>query len=421
MKVSLAYVFIAASTIAVVVNSEINPCHRFLKTKASKVGKSKASKSKASKSDIDQCADVDCSGLTNLSNCVVGACSDGVCMEECDDGSSPPCLNDPNPGVECEFDCCKGECCGEDEFCDALSGCSSKPCNPSTEQCSCQTNLDCEELVTDICVDTKCEGGICTLESVGCPAFLPKDPCKRTRCDSVEGCNPFPNGSNGEDDACESECCEGVCCSENTVCENGACTSLPGKDLCADVECPEIGEGCLVNTCNPDTGMCEGVPVDSNCGDPDNQCTEAVCEENGSCRIDNILGSCDFEPGNLCTTGRCQDGDCVLGTETDCFTPDCIGSCNESTGNCEYPPKPCVVPDDVCALGICNLSGSCEAGPRAACSGPCQREVCDATDGCNLQDGTEPAGCPDLEPCCGGQCCAFECNELPGGSICGGP
>ena len=162
-------------------------------------------------SPIDLCADVDCSVLNNLSTCVVGACSDGACLEVCDDGSSPPCLDDPNPGVECEFDCCKGECCGEDEFCDVLSGCSSKPCNPSTEQCSCLTNLDCEELVTDVCVDTKCEEEICILSSVGCPAFLPKDPCKRTRCDSVEGCNPFPNGSNGEDDACESECCEGVC------------------------------------------------------------------------------------------------------------------------------------------------------------------------------------------------------------------
>ena len=66
MKVtSLAYVFIAAASTIVVVNSEINPRHRFLK-KESKVRKSKASKSKASKSDIDLCADVDCSVLNKL-------------------------------------------------------------------------------------------------------------------------------------------------------------------------------------------------------------------------------------------------------------------------------------------------------------------------------------------------------------------
>jgi len=208
MKISLAYVFIAASTIAVVVNSEINPRHRFLK-KASKVGKYKASKSKASKSDIDRCADVDCSVLNNLST---GACSDGACLEVCDDGSSPPCLDDLNPGVECAFDCCKGECCGEDEFCDALSGCSSKPCNPlsGSEVCFCQTNLECEELVTDVCVDTKCEGGICTLESVGCPLSIPQDPCQRTRCDPVKGCNADDNTNNGG--LCDSICCNGECC-----------------------------------------------------------------------------------------------------------------------------------------------------------------------------------------------------------------
>ena len=72
MKVSLAYVFIAAS-IVVVVNSEINPRHRFLKAKASKVSQTKASKSKSSKSDIDRCADVDCSTFDTGDTCFNGA------------------------------------------------------------------------------------------------------------------------------------------------------------------------------------------------------------------------------------------------------------------------------------------------------------------------------------------------------------
>ena len=82
MKVSLAYVFIAASTIAVVVNSEINPRHRFLKAKSSKVSKSKASKSKSSKSDTDLCAGVVCEDFDTGDTCFSGAeCNpdNGIC------------------------------------------------------------------------------------------------------------------------------------------------------------------------------------------------------------------------------------------------------------------------------------------------------------------------------------------------------
>ena len=92
------------------------------------------------------------------------------------------------------------------------------PCNPSTEQCSCQTetNLDCEELVTDVCVDTKCEEEICILSSVGCPPSIPPNPCQRSTCDPVKGCNADDNTNNGG--LCDGICCSGECCEGQDFC-----------------------------------------------------------------------------------------------------------------------------------------------------------------------------------------------------------
>lgn len=189
-------------------------------------------------------------------------------------------------------------------------------------------------------------------------------------------------------------------------------------DLCADKEC--LNNGCIVNTCNPNTGTCEGVPDVTLCGQPpDSQCGEVVCEEDGSCRIDDIVGSCDFEPGNLCKTGRCQEGQCVEGTVKDCFTPDCIGTCIESTGNCEYPADSCDPGPNACAenpAGTCDASGSCQAipfslpCPRGPVLGAnCQRGICDPVKGCKADDNTNNGGLCD-SICCNGECC-------PGGQV----
>ena len=201
-------------------------------------------------------------------------------------------------------------------------------------------------------------------------------------------------------------------------------------DLCADKECPD--NGCLVNTCNPENGNCEGTPDVTLCEPPpDSQCSERVCGDDGLCRIDDIEGSCDFEPGNLCKTGRCDRGECVEGTVTDCFTPDCIGRCIESTGKCEYSGESCDLSDNLCTpdIGTCDSSGTCVSDLSIGClPDECQREVCDPITGCNAEDNTNNNGacegrccsgecCPIGETCCGGRCCLIGECTLDG--VCG--
>ena len=229
MKVSLAYIIAAASIVAAAVNNESsNPHHRYLKAKSTKVSKSiNASASKSSNSKSSKVITTTTATTTSTSTTTTTT--------------------------------------------------TTTACNPlSGSECFCITDLDCEELVTDVCVDTNCEEEICILSSVGCPASFPQDPCQRTRCDSVEHCNPFPNGSNGEDDACESECCEGVCCSENTVCENGACTSLPEQECTMSSECTELDN---TDSCVLGVGVCESV-LEAN-GNRSDGCDTECC--NGEC------------------------------------------------------------------------------------------------------------------------------------------
>jgi len=101
MKVSLAYVFIAASVAAAANNNESsNPHHRYLKLKAksTKVSKSKASTSKSSKSKasksaetVDLCTDVVC--LTTPEGCI-GSCNENT--GECQYGIAQCTPTDPN-------------------------------------------------------------------------------------------------------------------------------------------------------------------------------------------------------------------------------------------------------------------------------------------------------------------------------------
>ena len=321
MKVwSIAYAFIAASIVAVV-NSEINPRHRFLKAKASKVSKSKSSKSKASKECTGDAVFNECEGLTNPSTCVVGACriADGVCVEVCDNGSPPPCLNDPNPGVVCEFDCCKGECCGEDEFCDDLSGCSSK----------------------DLCADVDCSG----------PPDFDRDGTCFSPINAV--CNPDTGLCEGDpdDSLCldpDSQCIKAVCG------DDGVCLNMPDDTLSCD-----DGDPCTLNDRCQDGSCVAGVPKE--------------CSISGGCNgnCNSVTGDCEYPTGETCTLsnnvcldfGQCtSSGSCVQPFQILCALP--VGVCQRSS--CD-PIDGCNAEDNT------NNGGACGGNPFPAvcCNGVC--------------------------------------------------
>lgn len=168
---------------------------------------------------------------------------------------------------------------------------------------------------------------------------------------------PQPNGTPCDDgNACTlNESCLGGSCISTQMAPNGTpCTSPLG--LCVSnpscqfgfcfgdfVECPDDGNECTTEFCNPQTGQC--ATFTETCTD---DCSAGQCDPNtGQCinvQPMNEGGACD--DGNECTANdRCQSGECLGGgaqvptpTHTPTFGPPsatptvptggCVGDCN---------------------------------------------------------------------------------------------
>ena len=182
MKVSLAYVFIAAASSITVVNSESNPRHRFLK-KESKVSKSKTSKSKSSKSKSSKSGSVDvrCVGKVEFAIC----------------GDVPF-----NPSNLCEFGQCIGGSCtlssrGSIGVPDGVGGFCRGVCNPATGDYDYGGTQECGVSNDNPCVPGE-KAGLCNPTSGAC-----------------EPATPFSDGSVPESGC---TCCEGgECCAFNCI------------------------------------------------------------------------------------------------------------------------------------------------------------------------------------------------------------
>lgn len=205
-------------------------------------------------------------------------------------------------------------------------------------------------------------------------------------------------GANAAPPACTrgATCQKTADCCPTERCVEGVCTSTPGggNASCTAAGCPEIAEPCRINVCNQETGACEMV------ADPDS--------EGQSC------------PGtDLCfQTFTCQAGDCIGSDPVDCSTPPdacySAGTCNSSSGECDYPLAIECGTDEVCADGDCvcvNGLVRCGSECLACCPG-----------GTTFPD--EPPRdpgvcCSQVYNCTGGTC---ECTCSPtgvGGGICG--
>jgi len=211
--------------------------------------------------------------------------------------------------------------------------------------------------------------------------------------------------------------------------------SSKSEDLCADVDCSLILvdlKECFSRVpgavqCNPATGKCEAPPDDGACLQTSSQCSERICGDDGMCiSVDIKEGEeCFIVGGDACSRSTCNSGSCnTVPLDCDDGNECTVNGCDSQEG-CFFTFKQdgtvCGEPD-ACGGKVC-ISGECvaEVCPTTPEADACQRSECDAELGCGpFPDGTAPAGCPDGQTCCDGQCCPFECNELPGGSICGG-
>lgn len=302
----------------------------------------------------------------------------------------------------------------------------------------CTETTDC---ATVLCVVTTCEGGkcvydkalldnipcdtdgsVCTIEkclngkclSAGVPFCDDSNPCTDDLCDSVKGCEHWPNMGG---------CDDGSACTVGDACVSAVC--LPGtaspdcddKDICTDDTCDPT-KGCLHpnNTapCDDAVGCTEGDACkDGIClsGDPtscddNNPCTDDACDVLSDCQ--NLPNADTCTDGNSCTEGdSCGQGACS-GAAKNC---DDANSCTDDS--CD-PALGClhlsnVIPcndGNACTVGDACEGGTCIGGNALSCNdgNDCSLDVCDIAKGCTVTDA------PDGTPCADGYCLAGLCG-----------
>lgn len=363
---------------------------------------------------------------------------------------------------------------------DAGGGCSIASCDPATGECGTTVTPDgspCED--GDACTfGDVCAGGDCLSGAVlSCPDGAS---CLAAACDPADGCvdTPKPGGTGCSDgDACtDGDVCDdsGHCVAgeQVCVCEADADCEVFLLDPCGEalacvdkhcepaghpaIECPDSGDPCQVNACDPATKACitKPAPDGSSCGggescsataecllgvcelpdaecDDGNACTWDRCELSG-CEYDLLAGACDdgdpCTDADECDAGVCVPGDntCQCGSDQDCagdgFDP-CLGVWTCSSGSCVLLPgsAPDCTPGtaDPCVIGQC-VAGDCVEtvlvdGQPCDDGAPCTEDtVCSAA----VCEGGSPSLCDDDDPCTNDSCvpglgCKHTFNSLP--------
>lgn len=277
--------------------------------------------------------------------CVAGACVPSAISGPCDDGdactvgdtcvggqciSGPrtDCADDPCAvGATCVAGACVGGTpvsCADDnpctvDSCDPVAGCIHVPSNA-------------------LCTTGQCSAGVCDPVR-GCVAF----PLTGTACDDGDGCTEHDRCSAGECHGTPVVCPrDGAACTDQK-CVDGACRSIPVDARCSRDDCSigvcrpgapganadgcvgePVGEGeacsddgvaCTEDVCR--AGACLHVPIDAECGRPD-ECSAAVCApENAASDARGCAagppsdaGTCG-EDGDPCTDDVCRSGACI--------------------------------------------------------------------------------------------------------------
>ena len=264
-------------------------------------------------------------------------------------------------------------------------------CNPS----DCDDGNDCTVDGTCNTSSGQCEGGRNAQEDTPCNA-------ETGVCDGAGECVECNRPQQCDDgNECTTDSCEGGSCShqvivnkrcdfdggsENGLCDDqGACFEAPPN--CGPDTCPDTGNDCTENTCDPSDGSCSLAILDGG------ECTDAAGGLPGTCVQDTCVGHCEGK--------QCPDPPVC---QTD-------ATCNVQDGVCEEgDPEPA---ETECTEGsgqVCNGQGSCvECTSEAWCDdqNECTDDVCNAANStCEntaVADGTACAETPE-GACLGGTC-----------------
>ena len=310
-------------------------------------------------------------GQCEVSPCPIPSCPEGQQSTGTDSCGCIIGCTDICPGLECNGSCqianyetcscdIKPNCCPDFDGC---SSCQTIQYNEDGCPIGCQDVDNYEECYCSgsdnsyCCMNPNEES--CIPYCAQCDGCCVADPCPEDQNTDPVCCALLTDGGFwGEGTCClsssdSSSCCSAkkgewcngdTCCEEGTSCANGVCCATPivedcpdpctymdvdenGCPACIPVDCPE-GQ-----TCNPDTGTCEGkCPEDepifcsigedswccaegNACGSTVGQCcAEGVCCENGqkAYRYEGSVKCCNQDPntapGHLCCTGRTESG-----------------------------------------------------------------------------------------------------------------
>ncbi len=392
-----------------------------------------------------QCEDGD--PCTIGDDCAAGACvGAGTCGcatdSECEDvQGQDKCVG----SLSCDAEA--GQCVFNlAEPCVAPGPCHSATCDPQTGECAVEVLADGTQCSDgDACtLGDYCLSGTCQhLAAVDCDD---KNECTKDSCCGEIGCDLFgcvnaPLGAGGDNYPCDDGvacngpdyCDAGLCISNTTAepvgdcdcasdedcdtddidqcvsqleCLDGACVLVPKQVLCP----PVAGGPCLINACDPGTGLCDVVaPV-----------TGTPCDDGEACTIgDQCEGmlQCGGTPiqcadGDKCTgPATCEEGACKPGAPVKCDDGiTCTNDgCDGATG-CTHigDDSKCGDGDPCKGVFTCVVGGGCQGGDPVTCDdgNSCTNDSCVEGAGCTFTPVS--GGCDDGNACTANDACTDE-------------
>ena len=375
----------------------------------------------------------DGSACTTGDTCAKGVCTGGKALI-CDDKN--PCTKDSCDATKgCEAASIDGKPCNDGSACTLGDACAASKCAPG-KKANCDDGNPCTKDACDMAVGCtataligdKCDDGSactigdkCAVEKDGSSVCAPgaakicddNNPCTKDACDlavgctttNLEGANCVPAGGNK--------------CNTGGACKAGVCAVVQR------VGCDD-GNGCTVDACDKNTGLCtyKSVKDGSTCTDG-NACTGSdackagscksapkVCDDKNACTADNCdpatgcttkaLVNTPCTDGSVCTQkDTCKGGKCTGGAKIVCDdgNPCTDDLCVAKTGCRTSVRKGACSDGNACTSKDTCKNGWCQPGPLADCNdgNSCTVDSCDAKSGCVKTPAA--ISCNDGNPC----------------------
>jgi len=178
-------------------------------------------------------------------------------------------------------------------------------------------------------------------------------------------------------------------CTGGFQCDAGKCIASE------PITCTGMANGCIVDTCHPETGACGSAPDDAGCDDQ-LACTNDACKDDGTCINAPLEGCGDNSPCKTATTPTSSDPTitaCTCEADafccTDSWDPTCVSKAKSACGLvCDCATQP---PSEL----ACETDDDCSwCGILTTCGGGfvCQDSVCTAKPGITC-DSSGDSGC----------------------------